>query len=347
MKNKPRLLRKIVGIDVSMDTFTACFASLDLEMKPNFSKVFEFSNDLKGFRSLLRAMEKIDIFRSSEQDGNLPRVCFVLEATGVYYENLAYFLHESGLDVSVVVPHKTKNHAKTLNQKPKTDKLDAIKLATYGLEKELSLWDVPYKIMKELKTLTREYSTLKNMKSEIKNRIHAQKHSHKPLKEILNRHEQIINLYDKQMKAVLQQIKDLVKTDEELNRKIKKIITIKGVGFITLVTVISETNGFSTIRNSKQLASYAGYDVVYNDSGKKKGKQSISHKGNSHLRAAVYMPAVSAIKCNKPLREFYQRLLAKNKLKMVALIAVARKLLLLIYTLWKKDEEFNPAYKIA
>jgi transposase len=340
MKNKPRLLRKIVGIDVSMDTFTACFASLDLEMKPNFSKVFEFSNDLKGFRSLLRAMEKIDVFRCSEQEENVPRVCFVLEATGVYYENLAYFLQESGLDVSVVVPHKTKNHAKTLNQKSKTDKLDAIKLATYGLEKELALWDVPYKIMKELKTLTREYSTLKKMKSEIKNRIHAQKHSHKPL-------EEIIKLYDKQMKVVLQQIKDLVKTDEELSRKIKKIITINGVGFITLVTVISETNGFSTIKNSKQLASYAGYDVVYNDSGKKKGKQSISHKGNSHLRAAVYMPAVSAIQCNKPLREFYQRLLAKNKLKMVALIAVARKLLLLIYTLWKKDEEYNPAYNIA
>lgn len=347
MKNKPRLLRKIVGIDVSMDTFTACYASLNLEMKQNFSKVFEFSNDLKGFKRLLRVMEKINVFRSSEHEENIPRVCFVLEATGVYYENLAYFLRESGLDVSVVVPHKTKNHAKTLKQKSNTDKLAACKLATYGLEKELTLWDVPFKIMKELKTLSREYSTLKDMKSELMNRIHAQKHSYKPLKKTLQRHEQIIKLYDEQMEVVLQQMKDLVKTDEELSRKINKVITINGVGFITVVKVISETNGFSTIKNSKQLASYAGYDVVSNDSGKKKGKQSISHKGNSHLRAAVYMPALSAIRCNKTLRKFYQRLLAKNKLKMVAVIAVARKLLLLIYTLWKKDEEYNPAYNIV
>ncbi len=276
-----------------------------------------------------------------------PGVCFVLEATGVYYENLAYFLRESGFDISVVVPHKTKNHAKTLKQKSRTDKLDAGKLATYGLEKELTLWEVPYRIMKELKALTREYSSLKDMKAEVMNRIHAQKHSYQPLKKILKRHEQIIRLYEKQMKAVLQQIKDLVKTDEELNRKIKKIMSIDGVGFITLVTVVSETNSFSTIRNSKQLASYAGYDIVIDDSGKKKGKQSISHIGNSHLRASVYMPAFSAIQCNKTLREFYQRLLAKNKLKKVALIAVARKLLLLIYTLWKKDEEYNPDYNLA
>ncbi len=347
MKNKSRLLRKIVGIDVSMDTFTACFATLNLEMEKKFSKVFEFSNDLKGFKGLLRAMEKIDVFRSSDQEENQPRVCFVLEATGVYYEDLAYFLRESGYQISVVVPNKTKNHAKTLKQKSKTDKLDAGKLATYGLERELTLWEIPYRIMKELKALTREYSSLKDMKTEVMNRIHAQKHSHQPLKKILNRHEQIIRLYEKQMKVVLQQIKDLVKTDEELNRKIKKIMTIDGVGFITIVIVISETNGFSTIRNSKQLASYAGYDVVINDSGKKKGKQSISHQGNSHLRASVYMPALSAIQHNKTLKEFYERLLAKNKLKMVALIAVARKLLLLIYTLWKKDEEYNPAYNVA
>ncbi len=76
MKNKSRLLRKIVGIDVSMDTFTACYAALNLEMEKSFSKVFEFSNDLKGFRGLLRAMEKIDVFRSSDQKENEPRGLF-------------------------------------------------------------------------------------------------------------------------------------------------------------------------------------------------------------------------------------------------------------------------------
>ena len=90
---------------------------------------------------------------------------------------------------------------------------------------------------------------------------------------------------------------------------------------------------------------YAGLDVVFNDSGIKKGKTSISKKGNKFLRKAVFMPALSASKHNHKMKELYKRLVAKGKNKKLALIAVARKLLLLIYSLWKNNSEYIPDYQ--
>ena len=117
------------------------------------------------------------------------------------------------------------------------------------------------------------------------------------------------------------------------------------MGFITVVSVIAETNGFELINNRKQLTSYAGLDVVLKDSGIRKGKTSISKKGNKYIRKAVFMPAMSAIKHNQKLKEHYNRLVRRGKNKRLALIAVARKLLLLIYTLWKNDSVYIPNYK--
>ncbi|MBI1939862.1 MAG: IS110 family transposase [Ignavibacteriales bacterium] len=96
--------------------------------------------------------------------------------------------------------------------------------------------------------------------------------------------------------------------------------------------------------NQKQLASYAGLDVVFNDSGIKKGKTSISKRGNKFLRKAVFMPALSACQHNHKMKELYLRLLSKGKNKKLSLIAVARKLLLLIYTIWKNNAEYIPNY---
>ena len=124
-------------------------------------------------------------------------------------------------------------------------------------------------------------------------------------------------------------------------------MTAKGVGLITIVSIISETNGFALIQNSRQLTSYAGYDIVQNQSGSHNGKTKISKKGNKYIRKACYMPVLSAIRFNKNLKTVYQRLCINKAVKSIALIAVARKILVLIYTLWKKNEEYNENYNFA
>jgi transposase len=136
-----------------------------------------------------------------------------------------------------------------------------------------------------------------------------------------------------------------VKTEPDLAQRLKKISTAKGLGDITILTVLAETRCFELVTNQKQLTSYAGFDIVFNDSGLKKGKTSISKKGNTFIRKALFMPALSACRANPQMKLFYQRLISKGKNKKLAIIAVARKLLLLIYTLWNSNSVYIPNYK--
>lgn len=337
-----KLIKKVTGIDISKDSFTVCFGTLDDALNQKISKSFTFENNTKGFRTLVKSVNNIDVFRSEDKD--IP-VWFVIEATGVYYENLAYFLAENNFSVTVELPNKTKNFFKTLKNKSKTDSLDAQGLTQYGLEKQLHRWQAPSPIFKELKELTRELSSVTTMVTQLKNKLHAKVHSYNANEQSINRLNQQIVFFKNQQKLIEQQIKDLVKSDKDLDDRVKKIITAKGIGFQTAITVIGETNGFELIENQRQLTSYAGLDPKHNLSGTFKGKTTISKKGNQNLRKAVYLPALSATRYNEPLKALYKRLCISKNNKKIALIAVARKLLILIYTLWKKNQIFDLNYK--
>lgn len=333
-----KLIKKVTGIDISKDSFTVCFGTLDDTLNQKISKSFTFPNDNKGFKTLIKSVNNIDVFRSEDKD--IP-LWFVVEATGVYYENLAYFLAENNFSVSVVLPNKTKHFFKTLKNKSKTDSLDAEGLTQFGLEKQLDRWQAPSPVFKELKELTRELSSVTTIITQLKNKLHAKEHSHNANEQTLKRLNQQIAFFKKQQKLIEQQIKDLVKSDKDLDDRIKKIITAKGIGFQTAVTVIGETNGFELIQNQRQLTSYAGFDPRQNQSGLFKGKTTISKKGNKNLRTAVYLPALSAIRFNESLKALYKRLCISKNNKKIALVAVARKLLILIYTLWKKNQMYD------
>jgi len=166
----------------------------------------------------------------------------------------------------------------------------------------------------------------------------------KPGKDTIRRLRQEIKLYNRHTKEIEAGIERLLKSDSQIWAKIQNIAKVKGVGLMTIAKVLAETNAFALIRNGKQLTSYAGFDVVLKESGKYKGKTKISRRGNRHLRMSVFMPALSAIKSNPKMKVYYDRMLERGKPKKTAVIAVARKLLLLIYFLWLKETEYDPAY---
>ena len=331
------ILKQIFGIDVSMDTFVVRFGTTDTNQDQQISNSVSFKNTKDGFNKFIKWTKKHII------SNDIP-LFFVMEATGVYYENLAYFLYSNNYNVSVVLPGKIRNYAKSLQTKSKTDPIDAANITSFGLERKLNLWKPANSIIKPVKELCREYHSTKIIITEIKNQLHAKNHSYKPDKQTILRKKQLIRLLEKQTKEIENQIKAVIKQDKELSDKIDRAVKIKGLGFISVVTAVAETNGFELVSNQKQLASYAGLDVVYNDSGIKKGKTSISKKGNKFLRKAVFMPALSASKHNQKMKELYVRLVSKGKNKKLALIAVARKLLLLIYTIWKNNTDYIPDY---
>ncbi len=230
-------LKLVIGLDVSKDSFVARLGTLSSELNQYISKAISFPNDIKGFKKLLSWIRKYS------QDLKIPldsEFTFVMEATGVYYENLAYFLSEEHKFVSVILPNKIKNYAKTLENKSKTDDLDAAIITQFALEKTLNRWHIPSPISRKLKELAREYHNIKQTTTAIKNQLHAKEYTHSPVKETLKRLKQQLKLYNNQLKQIQTQIEELLKQDDDLNSRIKKIQTIKGVGLMTIVLFLQK-----------------------------------------------------------------------------------------------------------
>lgn len=156
------------------------------------------------------------------------------------------------------------------------------------------------------------------------------------------------SLIDKQELEIRNELAAIVRTDAELVKKINTITTIPGVGKLTAVIVLAETNGFELIRSKKQLVSYSGLDVKLKESGTSvKGKPKISKRGNRHLRKAMYMPALAAMRFNAQHKAVFVRLVSKHGIKMKAAVAVQRKILELIYTIYTTGKAFDANYENA
>jgi len=329
-------IKQVIGIDISMDTFVCRVGIITADQRTKVGPHKVFKNNITGIRQFHK------FARSQQLEGVLQY--FLMEATGVYHEALAYYLKSQGARVIVVQPNKAKHFAKTLTIKSKTDPIDAHMLTQMGLEKRLSEWEPPSELMKELKLLTREHLALKELRTDAKNRIHAKAHPFKPGKDTIKRLKQQVRLYDRQLKEIKNNIQHLLQSCPKTWAKIENILTVNSIGLMTIAKVLAETNAFALIRNGKQLTSYAGLDVVLRESGKYRGKTIISKKGNHHLRQSVYMPAISAIKSNKQMKAYYDRMIERGKPKKAGVVAVARKLLLLIYYLWTNETQYDLAY---
>jgi transposase len=334
---KKLFIKQNIGIDIAKDDFKASLSALSNEFEIVTLGTKTFVNSIKGFTGIL------DWFKLKGIE-NI-KATFTMEATGVYYESLAYFLVEQGYIVNVVLPNQSKKYAESLGNKSKTDKIDAQMLARMGTERNLLPWQPLSPCLLILKQLTREREALIHERTIINNQLHAYKHQGRINSSTITRSEKLISILNDHIKEIEKEINVIVKQDKELNDRLGKIQSIPGVGLITAVTIVAETNGFSTINSIKQLTSFAGMDILILESGLWKGKSRISKKGNSHIRKALYFPSFTKIKYDSATQQYYERLKIKKAKPMIAAVAVQRKLLCLIYTIWKKNEMFCPNYE--
>jgi len=328
--------KQISAIDVASKKFDVCFKEQGNSGKSVIKGTKTFTNDMTGFKAYLSWANK----RKKTDE-----LVHVMEATGVYHENFCYFLYENGENISVQLAQKAKYFIKSLNIKTKTDKVDASSLAEMGLSRNLELWKPISSSFKDIRDLSRTLVRLNKQKNVTYSQLHASKAAH------IN-HEASISilqeLFDKQKELIQiceQEIYKLIAQDQELSERIDKIIAIKGIGQITVIKLLAETDGFRNVNSIRSLVSYAGLDVVQNESGQHKGKTRISKKGNSYIRTALYMPAMSAIQYDPRSKRTYERLNERLPKKRQSLIAVMRKLLITIYTLWKNGQEYNPNHQ--
>lgn len=332
------ILLQSVGIDMAMEKFDVCFK----ESKAGSSVIKgtrTFKNNGEGFINFMQWCDK-----RRKKDCTL---LFVMEATGIYYEELCYFLHSQEEEIAVELPQKIKYYSKSLNIKTKTDKVDAKLIAEIGMERHASLkrWSPPSKQFKEIRELTRELSRLKKAKTAMSSQLHAMNAAHDTSQEVIDVIKKHLWFTEKLIDDLDKVLIETVKKDKDLYQRVARIEKIKGLGIATIVKVLAETNGFLLFDNIRQLVSYAGLDIVQDQSGKHTGKTRISKKGNAHLRQALYMAALTAGNHNLTLKLFYERLKDRLPAKKQGLVAVMRKLLILIYTLWKSGEEYNPHHQ--
>jgi transposase len=172
--------------------------------------------------------------------------------------------------------------------------------------------------------------------------LQAMEHSHRKYQRVLSLKSEQTAFYRQNIRAIESEIKKEVAQDKSFRERVDKITTIKGAGLITAVTVLCETNGFRLFNNIRQAVGYAGLDVEMKESGTFKGKTGISKKGNARIRHALYMPALTAITHNKNIKAPYERIVEKNPtIKRKGVVAGMRKLPVLIFVLWKKNEAYQ------
>jgi transposase len=331
-------LKQTAGIDCGMQELVVSFGLLTINGSFVYKFTKAFTNTVKGFAHLLQWMNQV----SSQET----TVRYVMEATGVYHEKLAYYLIAHDCRVSIVLPNKVNAFAKTCTSKKQDDQQASKVLAEFGCMKQLDEWQPPHPLFVNLKQLTREKRQLQEELTLIKNQLHAEQTKAITSTRSIKRMKARAKLIEKQVTEVKKEIIELINQDVAIKEKIDKVCTISGVGLQTAVTIIAETNGFNLIRNSRQLVSYAGLDVVQKQSGTSVRRRShISKRGNPHLRQCLYFPSFTAVKYNMPMQNLYHRITERQAVKMKGYVAVQRKMLMLIYTLWKKNETYNPSIK--
>lgn len=331
-------LKQVVGIDVAQKELVVCLGRLHEDLSIELYAYKVFLNKERGFEALLHWVKKLT-------DRELP-THYVMEATGVYHQKFAYYLDTQKENQSIVLPNKISNYMRTLDLKTITDKSCSEAIARFGLERRLDLWKKPKDLYKKLQQLTRERNQIVEERVMVKNQLHAEESEAEPNASSVSRIQKRIKFLNVQEQEIKRDIDLMIIKDEVISKEIETICTIPGVGKLTAVTVLAETNGFELIKNKKQLVSYAGLDVKEKQSGTSvKGKSSISKKGNRNLRRAMHLPALSAIKHDEHFKELFARLVSKNGIKMKGVVAVQRKLLELIYILHKNKAVYQKCYE--
>lgn len=227
------IIKQVVGIDVAQKELVVCLGRMYNDWKPELYAYRSFVNTSKGFEALTKWV--------AQMMNDIVPVLYVMEATGVYHESLAYYLHGAKQEISIILPNKISNYVRTLTVKTITDKTASEAIALFGLERHLDHWVRPKDIYKQLQQLTREREQLVVERTVLKNQLHAELVQAIPYKKSIDRTQKRIALLDKQEKEIQQEIEALIKTDQEVQHNVLLLCSIPGVGSLTAATVLAET----------------------------------------------------------------------------------------------------------
>lgn len=266
----------------------------------------------------------------------------LVEATGIYYLDLALIAAELGCEVMVVNPKAAHNFAKALQMRSKTDRLDALMLLEFLKRMPFVPWTPPRGAVLELRYYGRYLIQLTEDGTAARNRLHAltsAQISPKPLRADLRR---AIAQLDRRIARVRKDAIALIQADTELQAAFNALTSFIGIADTSAVSLLSELMVLPRHLSSRACVCHAGLDVRLHQSGTSVAKAPhISKHGNKYLRRALFMPALSAIQHDPHAKAFRQRLLDRGKKKMQANVAVMRKLLTAAWALVRNPAQYD------
>ncbi len=312
---------KYFGIDISHLVF---------DVTDSDGNYHQFKNNLSGFKKFAKFL-------------NTESHC-VMEATGYYHYQLAYYLLESGFKLSVENPLSVKRFIQMKLSKIKTDKSDSKLICEYAKQIELKLWQGNSKHQTECLQMTRLLSVYTKQSTMLKNKLHGEAVLGNPSKAVVGSLKRSLKQVQKEMKTLEEKLLILVKqVHQDVLTRLK---TIPGIGNKTALMLVVLTDGFERFTSGSELCSYAGLTPVIRKSGSSvNGRSRISKVGNQKLRNLLFMCSFNACKYNKACREIHERIVAKGKSKKLALIAVCNKLLKQAFAIAKSGLIYDDTYR--
>lgn len=317
-----------LGIDVAKATLDVCL----LGEASTLTAVFD--NTPQGWRSLSHWLTK-------RLKGQPVHSC--LEATGHYGEGVTAYLHQHAIPVSVVNPARIKGYATSRLSRNKTDAGDAALIADFcrAQHATLSLWTPPDPAQQHLQALVRQLDDLERMRQQERNRLQAGGSS----VSVQERLQQHITFLDQQIQSVKDEMHDHINRHPELRHQRDLLSSITGIADLTAAKLLGEIRTINDFDSPQQLVAFAGLNPRQHRSGTSiRGKTRISKQGNAAIRAALFMPAVSAKNTNPLMQPLVERLTQRGHCNMSIVVAVMRKLLHLIFGILKSGLPFDPHY---
>ncbi len=314
---------KYLGIDVSKDKFNVSVSLWN----------GEFENNQTGFKSLIKWLKKKKI--------ELSYLHCCLEATGRYGEELALYLSDKEIKVSIVNPACIHAFGQSQLKRNKTDKIDAQLIARFCEVNQPPAWIPPSAEMREMRELIRLIESFEEEKQRHKNRLESRLFSEASIQAI---NQAILGL-ESQIEQLEMKVKELINKDNDLKGKVSLLQTIPGIGEKSAIRFIAEIPNIENYTKAKCLAATFGITPKQRLSGSSINSSSISKLGNKRLRKAFFLPALSAKLHNPIIKNFCKQLSERGKKAKQIICAAMRKLIHIVYGVLKSGKPFDPNYQ--
>lgn len=308
------------GIDVAKEHL-----DLALRQRGENAQTERFANASDGIEALVRRLAEAAPQR------------IVLEATGGYERPVAAALGAVGLPVAVINPRQARQFARANGRLAKTDEIDARVLALFAERMRPEVRPLPDRDQQAFSALVARRRQLLDMRTAERNRLGTA--SSKAVRRSI---EAILTAIEEQLREAEDQLEEAVEKSPMWKEKAKLLQSVPGVGKSTAHALIAELPELGQA-NRREIAKLVGVAPLNRDSGIRRGQRT-TWGGRASVRSTLYMAALVATRHNRRLKSFYHRLLDKGKAKKVALVAVMRKLLVILNTMIKNGTVWNPDF---